>query len=187
MDLCKMSILLHKKTSWYYWSVVLYKIFYHWWKFSFMCHSKLRIPITAHIFAPILSVARAGSPSYTDSASPVIWFNACSPRVVVCKHNCRGTSLEHITMDCLPGGKFMCTDSRIEARQPYCKDLLVDLNSWHLHHFYLSSLVHSSLMGVPSVQLPLPVHWMWMHLIIVVQNRTRTTAFQLANGAHPLW
>ena len=41
-----------------------------------ICHSKLSIPIMADLFAPATSVDRAGSPSYTDSALPVIQIMA---------------------------------------------------------------------------------------------------------------
>ena len=37
-------------------------------------HGKLPVPITTDFFAPTLSVARIGSPSYADSSLPVMWF-----------------------------------------------------------------------------------------------------------------
>ena len=83
---------------------VLFSIVDH---ISFYCciyHGKLPIPITADLFAPISSVARASSPSYTNSALSVTQFTACLPKTVVCKHCCWETSIEHITMECLVGG-----------------------------------------------------------------------------------
>ena len=65
-----------------------------------ICHSKLSIPIMADLFAPATSVARAGSPCYTDCpasntdygfVSPEQWF----ANTIVGKHvNC-------VTMECL--------------------------------------------------------------------------------------
>ena len=67
-----------------------------------MCNGKLPVPVMADLFAPVPSVARASSPSCTDSAPPVMQFMAHLPRAVVCKHHCWEMSVKYITMEC-PG------------------------------------------------------------------------------------
>ena len=70
----------------------------------YMCHGKLPVPITADLFAPILSVARADSPSYTNSTPSMMQFTSRLPGVVVCKHCCWEMSVNHVTMECPVGG-----------------------------------------------------------------------------------
>ena len=67
----------------------------------------------ADLFAPVRGVARAGSPSYTDSTPLVMQFMVHLPGVVVCKHHCSETSIKHITIKCPVGGECMGIDSFI--------------------------------------------------------------------------
>ena len=75
-----------------------------------MCHGKLPIPITAYLFATLRSVARASSPSYTDSTLPAMWFMALLAQNDVLQTLLVGGTVNYITMEYLVGGECMSID-----------------------------------------------------------------------------
>ena len=97
---------------------------------SNICHGKLSVPIMADLFAPVPCVARAGGPSYTDSAPPVTQFTSRLSGAVICKHPYWEMSINYITMENLVGG--------------YCVGAACAL-CHELDHFGINTLVFSLL------------------------------------------